>query len=339
MKLPFKIGFLVLAAPFLLGPPAVMATESVVFLDDDEATFLPNAAAWKQSTFFPQTYGQGYHYALRNGSVLTAGPYLRMVTPVDLDESGGGISGTSGSQYQAYVRWSSAPNRCNNVRVEVRNFTDNTLITSGTFDQSAPSPSNTLTAFNWTPVGGRFTAQPNDQYEIRVYANNTLQAGGGINCVATVDGAAFFQQTHDSSDTFNLTRFSIVDEAGGDFAASSDNEEEVTGTDEIVKSVSITAPTSGKVIVNASGYFRFGSTSTVDGGRCSITTGSTVDFGHLIIADENQANTMDYNPFAATRGFNVSAGTTTFRLVCDSFSGTVRIGDPTMTAIYVPTTY
>jgi hypothetical protein len=336
MKLPFKIGFLVLAAPFLLGSPAAMARNSTVFLDDDEATFLPNAAAWKQSTFFPQTYGQGYHYALRNGSILTAGPYLRMVTPSALDLSGGGISGTSGSQYQAHVRWSSAPNRCNNVRVEVRNFTDDTLITASTFDQSAPSPSNTVTAFNWTPVGGTFTAQPGDRYEVRVYANNTLQAGGGTNCVATADGAAFFQQTYDSSDTFNLTRSSIRDEPGVEDIGGNQTVT-LTSTDTTVRSISVSMPNSGYVVVNASGYFYENSgTSTL---RCSITEGTTIDFNALIYANLDAADVRTDNWGATRTFFYSSAGTRTFRVVCDAFTGGGAVNDVQLNGIYLPTGY
>lgn len=127
--------------------------------------------------------------------------------------------------------------------------------------------------------------------------------------------------------------------AGADFAASSDNEVTVT-TPATVKSVSITAPASGKVIVNASGYFFFSSSLTADGGRCSISSAasSAIDFSHLIIADDSN-NTQEFIPFAATRGFNVNAGTTTFRLNCDRFSGNVRIGDPTINATWVPRTY
>jgi len=127
--------------------------------------------------------------------------------------------------------------------------------------------------------------------------------------------------------------------AGADFAASSDAEVTVT-TPVTVRSVNITAPASGKVIVNASGYFTFAFSSAVDVGRCSISSGSStaIDFTHLIIAGES-INGVKYIPFAATRGFNVGAGTTTFRLNCDRYSGTVRIGDPTINAIWVPRTY
>ena len=111
-----------------------------------------------------------------------------------------------------------------------------------------------------------------------------------------------------------------------------------TGT--TVRSVSISAPCSGKVIVNASGFFQFLSASTLETGRCSITTGTSIDFSYLVYAREPSANTMYGIPFAATRGFDVSSGTTTFRLVCDSASGgDVKLQDSSITAIFVPKTY
>jgi hypothetical protein len=127
--------------------------------------------------------------------------------------------------------------------------------------------------------------------------------------------------------------------AGADFAASSDNVIPL-GAPATVKSVSITAPASGKVIVNASGYFGLRSAGT-DVGRCSISSAAStaIDFTHLIIVSERTGDAMNYVPFAGTRAFNVSAGTTTFRLNCDEFSGDVSVEDPTINAIWVPRTY
>jgi hypothetical protein len=41
-------------------------------------------------------------------------------------------------------------------------------------------------------------------------------------------------------------------------------------------------------------------------------------------------------PFSPTRGFNVSAGNTTFNLVCQELLGIVGVSNPFMTAIYSP---
>ena len=88
----------------------------------------------------------------------------------------------------------------------------------------------------------------------------------------------------------------------------------LTPTAAVVRSLNITAPTAGTVILNASGYFAFPDTSTLDAARCSITTGTAVDFSHLIVFGENTANGMSHVPFGATRGFSVAAGTHTINL-------------------------
>jgi hypothetical protein len=257
MKRNLLIVLSLVLALFFFNSTA-MAYNSAVFLDDDTATFLPNAAAWTESNFNPTTYGQGYHFARRNGSIPTAGPYLRMVTPGALDVGGGGVSGTLGSYYQAHLRWSGG-NRCSNVRVEVWNFTANSLETATTIDQTIRTQS-----FNWNPVGGIFQATPGNAYEIRVYANNTIVSGGGINCVVTVDGGAFFQQTTDSSDTFNLTKYIISDEPGIEFSQASQIAPSglascslASGNWTTLASVTLTTPASyGYIWVHANGISR-----------------------------------------------------------------------------------
>jgi hypothetical protein len=90
--------------------------------------------------------------------------------------------------------------------------------------------------------------------------------------------------------------------------------------------------------VNASGYFNYDS-GTVFTPRCSITTGTTIDFTHLIIAEMN-SNTNEFDAWGATRVFTVpSPGTRTYRLVCDTFAGTGTVADTSLNGIYVPTRY
>ncbi len=133
----------------------------------------------------------------------------------------------------------------------------------------------------------------------------------------------------------------LSNEAGADFA-DGDQFLDLTGTDVTARAIAITAPTSGYVIVNASGYFDFNENLTTDRdfGRCSITTGTNIDFDALIPGAEASLTTeVALMPFAATRGFTVGAGTTTFRLVCDQFDGDVAVSDTSITAIFVPTLY
>ena len=239
----FKLLTWVAVAAILLAGGSVFATESVVFVDDDPANFAGTTfyvGTWTESTFFPTTYGQGYRFTRNAG-------YAAMRANLDIDETGGGGDNLNGSQFQAFARWSAAPNRCNSVRIEVRNSTTNTLVTASTVNQTIPTHS-----FNWNPVGGRFTAVPNQLYEIRVIAP-------GI-CVTTVDGGMFAQQTYDSSDVFNLTALSSIDEAGLDWDATptttSVGSISTCGSRTNLKVVSVTVPdstTSSYVVCRATG--------------------------------------------------------------------------------------
>ncbi len=109
----------------------------------------------------------------------------------------------------------------------------------------------------------------------------------------------------------------------------------LTAAATVVRSINITAPTAGRLVVNASGYFAFPDTSTLDAARCSITTGTAVDFSHLIVFGENSASGMSHVPFGATRGFSVAAGTHTINLVCEEAFGETAIGGSEVTVIFV----
>ncbi len=113
----------------------------------------------------------------------------------------------------------------------------------------------------------------------------------------------------------------------------------LTSTPTIVRTVSLTAPTAGKVIAYASGFFQFFSTTVVENGRCYLsTTGSP---GNQLVNAEEPAgvpNSMKHVPFGATKGFNVAAGPVTVNLLCDAFfapAGNVVLNFPTLTAIFV----
>ena len=103
-----------------------------------------------------------------------------------------------------------------------------------------------------------------------------------------------------------------------------------------MRSVTLTAPATGRIIANASGYFTFGDITELEAGRCSITTDDVVDSTHLILVEENELATMGRVPFSGTRGFTVdAAGPVTISLVCEEISGNVRVGDSSLTALFV----
>lgn len=118
-------------------------------------------------------------------------------------------------------------------------------------------------------------------------------------------------------------------------SVSGDSSVTLTATPAVVRTVTLAIPVAGAVIVNASGYFKLNSLGD-DTGRCIITTGTAVDFTHLIVADDagNVASTA-FVPFGATRRFVVAPGSFTVNLVCDINSGAVDVRDTSLTAFFV----
>jgi hypothetical protein len=97
------------------------------------------------------------------------------------------------------------------------------------------------------------------------------------------------------------------------------------------------------VIVTASGFVDYETTTAFpngyDAGRCTITDGATSfpDSAHDVKFDDAIINESGaYSAFSATRTFAVSAGTTTFRPVCEELAGQVDFYDSQITALYVP---
>ena len=62
----------------------------------------------------------------------------------------------------------------------------------------------------------------------------------------------------------------------------------LTFNDATIRTVTLTIPSSGTVVANATGMFAFGSAATIDGAWCSITTGTTADRRQLSCRDGEQ---------------------------------------------------
>lgn len=135
--------------------------------------------------------------------------------------------------------------------------------------------------------------------------------------------------------------------AGANFTGMSTSAVSIASTSNggtIVLPITLSVPSSGVVIVNASGYFIFNSGQAV--GRCSVTTGIYVDSSNassLVIAEGDNAttSTSGWIPFSSSMGFNVSgSGTYTYNLVCDYSSGNgVQVSRARMTAMFFSKKY
>lgn len=128
----------------------------------------------------------------------------------------------------------------------------------------------------------------------------------------------------------NLRATDLSDEAGAD--GSFTDFFTLTGGDDIVSSVTITAPTAGFVVVNTSGTAT--GAAVLKRFNCSLTTGSTLE-GDRMFYDSSEIQTG----FAMAEFFIVPAGSTTINLVCTRFLAATNLVDVFMTAIHTPTQY
>ncbi len=112
----------------------------------------------------------------------------------------------------------------------------------------------------------------------------------------------------------------------------------LTSTDTVYRTVTIDAPVAGTVTATSSAYL-FTSAAGVDFvARCSITTGTALDFSYLQYGDTSGgAGNFPSEAIAGTRQFDVAAGASiTINLVCDEFIADANLADPALSAIFVP---
>ena len=103
-----------------------------------------------------------------------------------------------------------------------------------------------------------------------------------------------------------------------------------------VKEITLTIPEDGHVVVHASGGYNNLSGSVTSSVLCKIL----MDNEPFVLGGPNQIfavlNPSTQLPYAATRGFAVTAGSHTFSTQCQTASGTPRVFHPLMTAVYSP---
>ena len=106
----------------------------------------------------------------------------------------------------------------------------------------------------------------------------------------------------------------------------------------VVRSVTLTPPSGGTVIVNSVGSVS--EDNAGEGVLCSITTGTTIDAAHVQLWSSGGLGGNDMSMFAGTRGFTVDGKSKfTANLVCVNgglIEGSSTIRDSEMTAIFIP---
>jgi hypothetical protein len=108
---------------------------------------------------------------------------------------------------------------------------------------------------------------------------------------------------------------------------------DLTGSDVVVRTVGMTPPADGFVLVSSSAHTRgVGAVTEV---RCSITQGTAVDFSFLQIETITGG---EFGAIAGTRGFTVTKGVPfSVNLVCNESRADAGLQDSSLTAIFAPT--
>jgi len=109
-----------------------------------------------------------------------------------------------------------------------------------------------------------------------------------------------------------------------------------TGVDTVVRSVTISAPRDGYVLVNASGRFNLPDSASVE---CSISSDSSLDPVGALRSTHSVAMAFVHMPLALTRVFPVSEGDAVFNLVCREMIDEVNMYNTSITALFVPNRY
>ena len=134
----------------------------------------------------------------------------------------------------------------------------------------------------------------------------------------------------------SLTSVDLADAPRASFVEGIQNLALTVGAQTIVRTITLTAPAAGRVIVTASATVRAGSAGD-DLAECSLTRGASVETAFRAVAGES-ANLPSgvYFPLGMTRGFDVNPGIFIARFVCRSTVGVVSVSDTAITAAYFP---
>ena len=234
--------------------------------------------------------------------------------------------------------------------------------------QFAASPANSITnpnisewntAYGW---GNHAEAGYLTEYTETDPTVNSL-AKAELSCttdqIARFDGTQWVCSTDTNADTLDTLHANQIKPISA-FADGNQSIKVTSSTAVVARSVSLTVPVAGTVVVNASAYCT-PYTSERDYLRYSISRGAwnnTDYISHLGIWSEPRTgydydggtpydqgggywtvpdiNSCGFYPFSQTRGFSVAAGTHTFNFYVDAPYGKFLVADSQITAVFTP---
>ena len=146
----------------------------------------------------------------------------------------------------------------------------------------------------------------------------------------------------------SVTSLDILDEPGVAFDQGSISYSvPATGADLVARTVTITTPAAGFILVNFGGYMDIGSHTAGMLGQLRASISETTALGPnstwsiSTVGREVASGTVYGSTISRSFVYSKPAGTYTFYLVCDSFGGgeSVVIRYPSLNAVYLPTAY
>ena len=159
-----------------------------------------------------------------------------------------------------------------------------------------------------------------------------------------LDGAITSAKIADGS----VTSLDILDEPGVAFDQGGVSYSvPATGADVVARTVTITTPAAGFILVNYGGYMDIGSHTAGVLGQLRASISETTALGPnstwslSTVGREVASGTVYGSTIARSFVYSKPAGTYTFNLVCDSFGGgeSVVIRYPSLNAVYLPSAY
>ena len=146
----------------------------------------------------------------------------------------------------------------------------------------------------------------------------------------------------------SVTSLDILDEPGVAFDQGAISYTvPATGADLVARTVTITTPAAGFILVNFGGYMDIGSHTAGVLGQLRASISETTALGPnstwsiSTVGREVASGTVYGSTISRSFVYSKPAGTYTFYLVCDSFGGgeSVVIRYPSLNAVYLPTAY
>jgi hypothetical protein len=310
-----------IAAFGIATAPVFGDNDAIMDVDNHAATF---SGVWGTSTVKILYYGDNYQYAWGSGtSSATAEATFTTASTAD-------ISG----QYEVYTRWTTHPNREETAWYRV-------------YDGVADTGVNCSCYLNQTVNGGAWqyccttNLTAGNKGVVKLGNENT-----STDEVVIADAVRFVRTSKDSDDIVNgsLTDVDIKDEAGIDWSGWGGHA--AAGIAQCssysnLTSVTITAPTSGYVVVRANGI----TNQTVGGQTWRVclddASGGTTCDGHSWIMETSDTSYYENEKaWSLQKVYSVGAGSKTFYLkACHSeFSGGNVVWDDVVGTFY-PTRY